>query len=253
MKFYPRGEPCWTAVSHSSKGHRRKPWPCLCVCLSPQHTTYGLWQESQAAGLPGDMPLGLRMEGQGVHEGQPPRAWELSGGLGLPGWVGLLAEAEQAELVVGFAEKRVWHLGRWNGIAGRGREQQVAQGLLFTLPRYCSFCCPLAWLPARETSMPSHPPLPTPTGEAGPPPSTRIEKGETCVRVTFCPTLKDQAAFSSSGIMADFVVQYDVVMEDIIGDVQVRGQGGGASMSSGVTQVGATAWLISFSPGISED
>nr|KAF6359991.1 hypothetical protein mMyoMyo1_010953 [Myotis myotis] len=58
-------------------------------------------------------------------------------------------------------------------------------------------------------------------GEAGPPPSTRIEKGETCVRVTFCPTLKDQAAFSSSGIMADFVVQYDVVMEDIIGDVQI--------------------------------
>ncbi|EPQ04400.1 Inter-alpha-trypsin inhibitor heavy chain H5-like protein [Myotis brandtii] len=61
----------------------------------------------------------------------------------------------------------------------------------------------------------------THTSEAGPPPSTRIEKGETCVRVTFCPTLKDQAAFSSSGIMADFVVQYDVVMEDIIGDVQV--------------------------------
>ena len=47
------------------------------------------------------------------------------------------------------------------------------------------------------------------------------------MRVTFCPTLKDQAAFSSSGIMADFVVQYDVVMEDIIGDVQVRGRGMG--------------------------
>nr|KAF6283395.1 hypothetical protein mPipKuh1_010180 [Pipistrellus kuhlii] len=58
-------------------------------------------------------------------------------------------------------------------------------------------------------------------GEAGPPPATSIEKGETCVRVTFCPTLKDQAAFSSLGIMADFVVQYDVVMEDIIGDVQI--------------------------------
>ncbi|ELK02645.1 Inter-alpha-trypsin inhibitor heavy chain H5-like protein [Pteropus alecto] len=33
--------------------------------------------------------------------------------------------------------------------------------------------------------------------------------------------LQDQSAFSSSGIMADFVVQYDVVMEDIIGDVQI--------------------------------
>ena len=66
------------------------------------------------------------------------------------------------------------------------------------------------------------PPHPTHTGEADSPPSTRIERGETCVRVTFCPTLQDQSAFSSSGIMADFVVQYDVVMEDIIGDVQVR-------------------------------
>ncbi|KAF6390360.1 hypothetical protein mRhiFer1_007929 [Rhinolophus ferrumequinum] len=58
-------------------------------------------------------------------------------------------------------------------------------------------------------------------GEADLPPSTRIERGETCVRITFCPTLQDQSAFSSSGIMADFVVQYDVVMEDIIGDVQI--------------------------------
>ncbi|XP_074179893.1 inter-alpha-trypsin inhibitor heavy chain H6 [Rhinolophus sinicus] len=59
------------------------------------------------------------------------------------------------------------------------------------------------------------------TSEADLPPSTRIERGETCVRITFCPTLQDQSAFSSSGIMADFVVQYDVVMEDIIGDVQI--------------------------------
>ncbi|XP_066213594.1 inter-alpha-trypsin inhibitor heavy chain H6 [Saccopteryx leptura] len=61
----------------------------------------------------------------------------------------------------------------------------------------------------------------THTSAAGSPPSTRIERGETCVRITFCPTLQDQSAFSSSGIMADFVVQYDVVMEDIIGDVQI--------------------------------
>uniref|UniRef100_A0A8C5ZJ10 Inter-alpha-trypsin inhibitor heavy chain family member 6 n=1 Tax=Marmota marmota marmota TaxID=9994 RepID=A0A8C5ZJ10_MARMA len=50
-------------------------------------------------------------------------------------------------------------------------------------------------------------------GPADSPPSTRIEKGETCVRIIFCPTMQDQSAFSSSGIMADFMVQYDVVME----------------------------------------
>nr|XP_027805965.1 inter-alpha-trypsin inhibitor heavy chain H6 [Marmota flaviventris] len=61
------------------------------------------------------------------------------------------------------------------------------------------------------------------TSEADSPPSTRIEKGETCVRIIFCPTMQDQSAFSSSGIMADFMVQYDVVMEDIIGDVQIYG------------------------------
>ncbi|KAM9181356.1 LOW QUALITY PROTEIN: inter-alpha-trypsin inhibitor heavy chain H6 [Dugong dugon] len=57
--------------------------------------------------------------------------------------------------------------------------------------------------------------------EADLPPSTRIERGETCAPITFYPSLQDQSAFSSSGIMADFVVQYDVVMEDIIADVQV--------------------------------
>ncbi|KAM8753024.1 inter-alpha-trypsin inhibitor heavy chain H6 [Rhynchonycteris naso] len=61
----------------------------------------------------------------------------------------------------------------------------------------------------------------THTSAADSPPSTRIERGETCVRVTFRPTLQDQSVFSSSGIMADFVVQYDVLMEDIIGDVQI--------------------------------
>ncbi|KAI5933256.1 Inter-alpha-trypsin inhibitor heavy chain H6 [Manis javanica] len=61
------------------------------------------------------------------------------------------------------------------------------------------------------------------TGEADSSSSTKIEKGETCVQITFCPTLQDQTAFSSSSIMADFVVQYDVVMEDIIGDVRIYG------------------------------
>ncbi|XP_057616493.1 inter-alpha-trypsin inhibitor heavy chain H6 [Chionomys nivalis] len=61
------------------------------------------------------------------------------------------------------------------------------------------------------------------TSEGDLPPSTRIQRAETCVRITFSPTLQDQSAFSSSGIMADFRVHYDVVMEDIIGDVQIYG------------------------------
>ncbi|OBS70164.1 hypothetical protein A6R68_01296, partial [Neotoma lepida] len=61
------------------------------------------------------------------------------------------------------------------------------------------------------------------TSEGDLPPSTRMQRGETCVRITFSPTLQDQSTFSSSGIMADFTVHYDVVMEDIIGDVQIYG------------------------------
>ncbi|XP_043830865.1 inter-alpha-trypsin inhibitor heavy chain H6 [Dromiciops gliroides] len=58
-------------------------------------------------------------------------------------------------------------------------------------------------------------------GEADLPTSTRIEKEETCARVTFTPTLNEQAAYSSRGIMGDFVIQYDVTMKDVIGDVQI--------------------------------
>ena len=50
-----------------------------------------------------------------------------------------------------------------------------------------------------------------------------IERGETCVRITFCPSLQDQSAFPSSGIMANFVVQNEVAFEDIVGDVHVIG------------------------------
>lgn len=63
------------------------------------------------------------------------------------------------------------------------------------------------------------------TGEADSPPSTRTERAEIRVRITFYPTLQDQSAFSSSGITADFTVQYDVVLEDVTGDVQARGLG----------------------------
>ncbi|XP_053148669.1 inter-alpha-trypsin inhibitor heavy chain H6 isoform X3 [Hemicordylus capensis] len=58
-------------------------------------------------------------------------------------------------------------------------------------------------------------------GDADVPPSTRVEKGTHCAWIIFTPTLKEQAEFSSSGIMGDFVVQYDVAMPDVAGDVQI--------------------------------
>ncbi|XP_058029411.1 inter-alpha-trypsin inhibitor heavy chain H6 [Ahaetulla prasina] len=58
-------------------------------------------------------------------------------------------------------------------------------------------------------------------GEADMPPSTRVEKGRHCAWIIFTPTLQEQEAFSSSGIVGDFVVQYDVAMPDVAGDVQI--------------------------------
>ena len=57
--------------------------------------------------------------------------------------------------------------------------------------------------------------------------------------------------------MANFVVQYDVALEDIIGDVHVRGPAEW-KVGSGVRQSWETrCWppevLVCFSPGISED
>ncbi|XP_030403128.1 inter-alpha-trypsin inhibitor heavy chain H6 [Gopherus evgoodei] len=58
-------------------------------------------------------------------------------------------------------------------------------------------------------------------GDADVPPSTWVEKGSHCAWVVFTPTPQEQAAFSSSGILGDFVVQYDVTMPDVAGDVQI--------------------------------
>ncbi|XP_063792430.1 inter-alpha-trypsin inhibitor heavy chain H6 isoform X2 [Pseudophryne corroboree] len=58
-------------------------------------------------------------------------------------------------------------------------------------------------------------------GETAMPPSTEIEKSSNCARVTFRPTPKEQAAHSNAGITADFVVQYDVTVKDLAGDVQI--------------------------------
>uniref|UniRef100_A0A670K400 Inter-alpha-trypsin inhibitor heavy chain family member 6 n=1 Tax=Podarcis muralis TaxID=64176 RepID=A0A670K400_PODMU len=63
--------------------------------------------------------------------------------------------------------------------------------------------------------------LPLRTSDAVVPPSTRVEKGTHCAWIVFSPTPQEQAEFSSSGIMGDFVVQYDVTMPDVAGDVQI--------------------------------
>ncbi|XP_073397080.1 inter-alpha-trypsin inhibitor heavy chain H6 [Dendrobates tinctorius] len=58
-------------------------------------------------------------------------------------------------------------------------------------------------------------------GEAAMPPSTEIEKSPHCARITFQPTPEEQAAQSNSGIAADFVIQYDMTLKDLAGDVQI--------------------------------
>ncbi|CAH2316527.1 inter-alpha-trypsin inhibitor heavy chain H6 [Pelobates cultripes] len=58
-------------------------------------------------------------------------------------------------------------------------------------------------------------------GETKVPPSTKLEKGPHCARVIFSPSPAQQTAQSSSGIAADFVIQYDVALKDLAGDVQI--------------------------------
>lgn len=112
-------------------------------------------------------------------------------------------------------------MGSRKGILGK-RDSLECQGFQVSPSPIIaqSSYCPHPWF-FSLLSPPCHPDAYT--GEGDLPPSTRIQRGETCVRITFSPTLRDQSAFSSSGIMADFTIYYDVVMEDIIGDVQVPG------------------------------
>uniref|UniRef100_A0AAX7VLC0 Inter-alpha-trypsin inhibitor heavy chain family member 6 n=1 Tax=Astatotilapia calliptera TaxID=8154 RepID=A0AAX7VLC0_ASTCA len=42
-----------------------------------------------------------------------------------------------------------------------------------------------------------------------------------CARVRYTPTLNQQKSISSNGLNADFIIQYDVDLKDLIGDVQV--------------------------------
>lgn len=103
MKFYPRREPCQTAISYTSKGHGRRLRTCLCVRLSPQHTPHDpSWKRPS---FPEDMTLFRdwllgRMVSQGevMNEGRSLGAEGRDGSLR----VGLLEEAGQEELVVGL-------------------------------------------------------------------------------------------------------------------------------------------------------
>ncbi|XP_056131502.1 inter-alpha-trypsin inhibitor heavy chain H6 [Lampris incognitus] len=54
-------------------------------------------------------------------------------------------------------------------------------------------------------------------GDAGAPASTQLEQSAGCARVHYSPTLQQQ----NKGLNADFIIQYDVELRDLMGDVQV--------------------------------
>lgn len=60
-----------------------------------------------------------------------------------------------------------------------------------------------------------------PTANTDAPASTHVEQSPECARVRYTPTLNQQKSISSNGLNADFIIQYDVDLKDLIGDVQV--------------------------------
>lgn len=61
-----------------------------------------------------------------------------------------------------------------------------------------------------------------PTGDADTPASTHVEQSAGCARVCYNPSLQQQNSISSKGLNADFIIQYDVDLRDLMGEVQVR-------------------------------
>ncbi|XP_051947822.1 inter-alpha-trypsin inhibitor heavy chain H6 isoform X2 [Xyrauchen texanus] len=57
--------------------------------------------------------------------------------------------------------------------------------------------------------------------EAEPPPSTQIKQNPHCVHVRYTPTMQQQRNISPRGVIADFIIQYDVDLKDPMGDIQV--------------------------------
>ncbi|MBN3319501.1 ITIH6 inhibitor, partial [Atractosteus spatula] len=70
-------------------------------------------------------------------------------------------------------------------------------------------------LPLRKSKLLSN----TVQADAEMPPSTEVLRSPSCARISFTPTIKEQTAMSTKGISADFVVQYDVELKDLIGDI----------------------------------
>lgn len=58
--------------------------------------------------------------------------------------------------------------------------------------------------------------------DSGPPPSTVINQNDTFAKVTFKPSVVQQARIAQNGVLGDFVIRYDVNREQSIGDIQVR-------------------------------
>uniref|UniRef100_A0A8C3A1E3 Inter-alpha-trypsin inhibitor heavy chain family member 6 n=1 Tax=Cyclopterus lumpus TaxID=8103 RepID=A0A8C3A1E3_CYCLU len=61
----------------------------------------------------------------------------------------------------------------------------------------------------------------TAQGDADAPASTHVEHSAGCARVRYSPTLQQQNNISSKGLNADFIIQYDVDLRDLMGEVQV--------------------------------
>lgn len=59
-------------------------------------------------------------------------------------------------------------------------------------------------------------------GDTDAPASTHVERGASCARVRYSPTLQQQNSISSKGLDADFIIQYDVDLRDLMGEIQVR-------------------------------
>ncbi|KAF0035956.1 hypothetical protein F2P81_011268 [Scophthalmus maximus] len=72
-------------------------------------------------------------------------------------------------------------------------------------------------LPLKTTRLLSN----TAKGDAGAPASTHVERSAGCARVRYSPTLQQQSSVLSKGLDADFIIQYDVDLRDLMGDVQV--------------------------------
>lgn len=113
---------------------------------------------------------------------------------GAEGGLGLVAgcdEGEGQELATGLVTE--WQWGSWKGTIGNW-SSCGSEGWPPRPPHTVSFLLSpsMAFL-STEHSMPPQ----RRTGEGDLPPSTRIQRAETCVYITFSPTLQDQTSLPS--------------------------------------------------------